>query len=443
MSGKGILLSTILSLLSAAAVAQPLSTPTGSWDGVFERQGATIAVRVDLKTEAAGKLTGSFTSETQRVLEYPLEKLAYSPPKIHWELGDSAPMVFDGFVSANSMTGTFRDGKDSGTFSFRRTTVAPPPYRREDITVRNGDVALAGTLLRPRTPGSHPGIVFLHGSGPESRWGTSFFLADRFARAGIAALVIDKRGVGQSTGDWKTIDNEQLADDYVEAVRFLQRQPGVNPKGVGIYGHSQGGTISPLIASRPGAVAFVIAAAAIGTGPLYEQDIYRTRNYLLDEGLTDPDLSRAMEFYTLWINTVRTGKGIDEYEEALAKVRHEKWLATLGIPPRDHWLWTWYPPVGNLNPLPYWEKVRVPVLLIYGELDRNTPVGPSLAGIGRALRAAGNPDFTPIIIPGAVHNLTIQPEKGQAFFWWYAAPGYKDLLIAWVRARFQAAAAPR
>jgi pimeloyl-ACP methyl ester carboxylesterase len=220
------------------------------------------------------------------------------------------------------------------------------------------------------------------------------------------------------------------------AVRFLQRQAGVNPKAVGIYGHSQGGTISPLIASRPGAVAFVIAAAAIGTGQLYTQDLYRTRNYLLDIGLTDPDLSHAMEFYTLWINTVRTGRGIDEYEEALAKARQEKWFATLGIPPRDHWLWKWYPPIGNLDPLPYWEKVRVPVLLIYGELDRNTPVGPSLAGIGRALDAAGNPDVTPIIIPGAVHNLTIQPEKGQPFFWWHAAPGYKDLLIAWVRARF-------
>jgi hypothetical protein len=127
-------------------------------------------------------------------------------------------------------------------------------------------------------------------------------------------------------------------------------------RSVGIYGHSQGGTISPLIASRPGAVAFVIAAAAIGTGQLYTQDLYRTRNYLLDIGLTDPDLSHAMEFYTLWINTVRTGRGIDEYEEALAKARQEKWFATLGIPPRDHWLWKWYPPIGNLDPLPYWKK---------------------------------------------------------------------------------------
>jgi cephalosporin-C deacetylase-like acetyl esterase len=58
--------------------------------------------------------------------------------------------------------------------------------------------------------------------------------------------VFDKRGAGQSTGDWKTITYKGLADDYLAAVRFLQAQSGVNPKQVGIFGHSQGGTISPL-----------------------------------------------------------------------------------------------------------------------------------------------------------------------------------------------------
>jgi pimeloyl-ACP methyl ester carboxylesterase len=242
--------------------------------------------------------------------------------------------------------------------------------------------------------------------------------------------------VGQSTGDWTTINDEELGEDYVNAVHFLQQQSGVSPNHVGIYGHSQGATISPLIASRPGAAAFVIAAAAIGTGPLYEQDIYRTRNELVDKGLSGKDLSGAINFYTLWINTVRTGAGIDEYEQASARVRNEKWFAGLGIPPRSHWLWKWYPAIGNFNPLPLWARVKVPVLLIYGERDRNTPVAPSLAGIGNALRLAGNPDYTPIIIPGAVHNLTIQPDKSEPFFWWRAAPGYEELLTAWVRARF-------
>ena len=195
--------------------------------------------------------------------------------------------------------------------------------------------------------------------------------------------------------------------------------------------------MSPIIASRPGAVAFVIAAAAIGTGPLYTQDLYRTRNVLLDSGLSEPELSRAMDLYSRWLDVARTGEGWDELDRAMAGARSEKWFDQLGLPRRkDHWLYNWYPPVGNFNPLPLWEQVKVPVLLIYGERDRNTPVVPSLAGIGEALRKAGNADFTPLIIPGAAHNLTIQWQPGEPFFWWHAAPGYSDLVTAWVKMRF-------
>jgi pimeloyl-ACP methyl ester carboxylesterase len=406
----------------------------GHWQGVMEREGAALTVRFDFQTQA-GMVTGRFTSETQRAMEYPLDGVSYLEPKLHWKLGDS--LVFDGVVSPESISGTFRDGQARGTLSLKRVKLEAPPYSREDIIFRNGGVILSGTLLRPKSAGLHPGVVFLHGSGDESRWGTSFFLADRFARHGVAALVFDKRGAGQSTGDWKTITYQVLAEDYMAGIHFLARQSGVNPKQVGIYGHSQGGTISPIIASRPGAVAFVIVAAAIGTGPLYTQDLYRTRNELLDNGLSEPELSRAMNLYSRWLNVARTGEGWGELDRAMAEARSEKWFDQLELPGRkDDWLYKWYPPVGNFNPLPLWEQVKVPVLLIYGERDRNTPVAPSLAGIGEALKKAGNSDFTPLIIPGAAHNLTIQWQPGEPFFWWHAAPGYSDLLTAWVKMRF-------
>ncbi len=412
---------------------EPLK-PDGHWQGSMQREGAPLTVRFDFRTEA-GAVTGRFTSEAQRALEYPLDDVLYIAPKIHWKLGDS--LIFDGIVSRESIAGTFKDGEATGTFSLKPVTPEDPPYRREDITFRNGGVVLAGTLLRPKSAGLHPGIVFLHGSGPESRWGTSLFLADRFARQGVAALVFDKRGVGQSTGDWKTASYQVLADDYLAGVRFLEGQSGVNPKQVGIYGHSQGGTLSPLIASRPGAVAFVIAAAAIGTGPVYEQDLYRTRNELLEGGTSEPELSQAMNLYSLWLNVAKTGEGWDELDRAMAAARNEQWFKKLDLPEsKDNWLYRWYPSVGNFNPLPLWEQVRIPVLLIYGERDRNTPVARSLDGISQALRKAGNTGFTPLIVPGAAHNLTIQWHPGEPFYWWHAAPGYSELLVAWVKLRF-------
>ncbi len=406
----------------------------GSWRGEMERAGAAIPVRFDFQAKA-DSISGRFTSETQRTMEYPLDKVAQTGSNVHWELGGS--LIFDGVASTGGIRGAFREGNGHGTFTLKPAKLPPPPYRREEITFRNNDVTLSGTLLRPRGKGRTPGIVFLHGSGPESRWGTSLFLADRFARNGIAALAFDKRGVEQSSGDWTKSTLQDLAGDYLAAVHFLQGQSGVNPKQVGIYGHSQGGTLSPLIASQPGAVAFVIAAAAIGTGPIYTQDLYRKRNDFEDRGFTEPELSGAMALYAQWIDVARTGEGWDELDRAIAESKNEKWFRALGLPQeKDHWLYKWYPPVGNFNPLSLWEQVKVPVLLLYGERDRNTPVAPGLAGIGQALRKAGNPDYTPIIIPGAEHNLTIQWHTGEPFFWWYVAPGYSDLLTAWVRSRF-------
>ena len=137
------------------------------------------------------------------------------------------------------------------------------------------------------------------------------------------------------------------------------------------------------------------------------------------------------------MKVARTGEGWDGLDRAVAESKSEPWFDQLELPlQKDDWLYKWYPPVGNFNPLPLWERVKVPVLLVYGERDRNTPVAPSLKGIGEALKKAGNADFTPLIIPGAAHNLTIQWQPGEPFFWWHAAPAYSDLLTAWVRGRF-------
>ena len=78
--------------------------------------------------------------------------------------------------------------------------------------------------------------------------------------------------------------------------------------------------------------------------------------------------------------------------------------------------------------------MHVPVLLVYGELDKLVPVNESLAKIEAALDTARTP-FTAIIAPAAQHNLTVRPEEGEPFFWWKSAPGLIDLVAAWVQQR--------
>ena len=73
--------------------------------------------------------------------------------------------------------------------------------RNLDVRFSNDDVMLSGTLVLPQSNGPHPGVVFIHGSGPQTREGVKVF-ADRFVSYGIAGLVYDKRGVGYSTGEF-------------------------------------------------------------------------------------------------------------------------------------------------------------------------------------------------------------------------------------------------
>jgi hypothetical protein len=191
--------------------------------------------------------SGTFTSLSQKAMDYPLEVLSVNGDAIHFDLGDS--MVFDGRLSANNIIRTFTAGSAKGDFSLRRTVANPLPYDAVDVSFRDGPVALAGTLCIPRAPGWHPAVVLLQGSGGETRWGTNRFIADRFARAGIAALVYDKRGSGASTGDWKMSSYDDLANDAIAGIDLLASRPDIDAKRIGLHGHSEGGIIAPIAVS--------------------------------------------------------------------------------------------------------------------------------------------------------------------------------------------------
>jgi uncharacterized protein len=403
----------------------------GHWEGSLIREGVPLEVSFDFK---GSKLhpNGSFTSLSQKAMDYPLDAVAVSGDVVHFALGDS--MVFDGKLRANQITGTFTDDGAKGDFFLRRAPAKPVPYHAADVSFRNGLVTLSGTLCIPRGPGRHPAVVLLQGSGGETRWGTNRFIADRFARAGIAALVYDKRGSGASTGDWKMSSYDDLANDAIAGIDLLASRPDIDAKRIGLHGHSEGGIIAPIASVlAPSKVAFIVAEDTVA-GFVRDQDVYRVSHQIRQAGFTDAQVERALDLYKLMIEVLRGAKPYRELEIASQPVRDEDWYQWLAIPPRDSYLWTWYPKVGNLDSLVFWKRVHTPVLLIYGEHDQLEPVDESLAKIEASLDGVKTP-YTAVIVPNAQHNLTVQPEPGAPFFWWKAAPGLVDLVVAWVQQR--------
>ena len=80
--------------------------------------------------------------------------------------------------------------------------------RREEVTFKDGEISLAGTLITPSVGQTHAAVVFLHGSGALNRYSFGPF-PDFFVSQGFAVLVYDKRGTVQSKGN---LDSSSLND---------------------------------------------------------------------------------------------------------------------------------------------------------------------------------------------------------------------------------------
>jgi len=134
----------------------------------------------------------------------------------------------------------------------------------------NAGARLAFTLDLPEGRGPFPAVVLGHGSGRVTR-DQLRFAAARFTSFGFDVLRFDKRGVGESTGQFVFVGTRdsptvfpQLASDIEAGVRFLRTRPEIDPRRIGISGWSQAGWILPIVAHDLGDVAFMV----IMSGPV-------------------------------------------------------------------------------------------------------------------------------------------------------------------------------
>jgi alpha-beta hydrolase superfamily lysophospholipase len=403
----------------------------------MEREGKTADLTFEIETGPEG-FAGTFTSLRQRVMEYPLDAVEVEGDGIRLVLG-GGDVLFQGDRMGDRIQGTLTQGEASGTFRVERLPGPALPYTGEDVSFSNGDVTLAGSLYVPVGQGPFPAVAFLHGAGAEVRWGASRFFADHLARRGIAALIYDKRGTGESTGDWRTADLEDLADDLLAGVALLAADSRIDAQKIGIYGHSQGAAIAPVVIVRSeGAVSFAIAGAAAGV-PMWESEIHSLQSQVRALGtVSGESLARADSFAVRIVQVAREGgRGYEtlQAEAGTARERGEPWIDLLEPPPVDFYFWKWYPAIAEHDPTTYWERVLVPVLVIEAEEDVYIPVERSIGRIDEALQRAGNEDYTILVLPAAPHNFILQPGPGEPFDWPRLAPGFADLMVAWIRYR--------
>lgn len=278
------------------------------------------------------------------------------------------------------------------------------PERHEDVRFANGDVRLGGTLIAPSTPGRHPAIVLVHGSGAEDR-GYMVPWARFLVRRGFALLGYDKRGVGESSGDWNTASFDDLAGDVVAAARYLTTRAEIDPGKIGVLGLSQAGWIMPIAAVRSNDIAFVVSLSGAGV-PAAETTIDQARNEMTMAGMAPSAVDDIVALMKLQYEFARTGTGWDEYASARSRLVARMGAAPPSIPgARDDPYFGFIRRLYFYDPAPTLRRMRTPTLAIWGELDNNILAEKNRRAWDAALATAGNRDYTLTILPKADHAM--------------------------------------
>lgn len=425
------LLLRALTLPPHARAADPASV-AGHWEGGIELPGATLGVLVDLTLGADGAWTGTIDIPMQGAKGLKLDEISVLPDTIRFRIaGVPGDPRFVAPASAERIEGTFTQGGQSLPFRLGREALEAPKrpqdpqppfgYRIEEVTYPSGEITLAGTITLPEGPGPFPAAVLVSGSGPQNRdeelFGHKPFLvlADHLTRAGIAVLRFDDRGVGGSGGSTMNSTTGDVASDALAGITCLQNRPEIDPKRVGLIGHSEGGIVGPLAASRSDQVAYVVMMAGTGvTGA----EVVRKQSVEISRasGLPEPVIALQDTLLGRLFQLVRADADSAEVRAELDRIAAPHLAAasdSIRVPMQTvldecvrgagQMAAPWFHYFMDYDPRPALRNVRVPVLVLNGEKDLQVLPDQNLPEIEKALAAAGNDDVTVRRFPGLNH----------------------------------------
>ena len=435
-----VVLAMVANTLVATTIDSPMKQTVeqapsilGDWQGAISITGVTLQIAVRFSQGPDG-LAATIDIPQQGANGIALTSVSYDPPGVHFELPAGLGLaVFDGEHVADSITGSFVQGGVTATFELARAVDAPAPperdslpYAEEELAFTNGDVTLAGTLTIPASGGGpHPAVVMITGSGPQNRDEEMFgfkpfrLIADHLTRNGIAVFRYDDRGVGGSTGSVNESTTEDFAYDALAAIAHLKTRSDIAPEAIGLLGHSEGGVVAPLAATKSPDVAFTILLA--GTAVVGEEILYAQGELILRaSGATEAQIEEQKRFQQRVFAAIKTGEGWEELEadfraqlatqldsmpaaqrQAIADVaafidtQVQGQLYSARTP--------WFEYFLSYDPAPALRQTTVPVLALFGELDLQVPAALNSEKMDQALREGGNADYTIETLPRANH----------------------------------------
>ncbi len=282
-----------------------------------------------------------------------------------------------------------------------------PKVRMQEVTLKNEEVHIAATLVLPETKGKHPTAVIIHGGGNSSRESLPYyFWADYLARNGIASLIYDKRGNGESTGDWKKVGFEERADDVIEALKWLANHDEVDNTQLGLLSISQGTWVAGIVAQSYPDLAYLVNIVGPLVSPL-EADTYALKYRLRNAGWPLKDINQRTHLWHLVTNYIRAPQVQSQWDSvqlAIAESSSARWFSKSPYQPnRNSWFYSWYGQIMDHDPIPILKEIDTPILWIYGNRDSQSDFAHNVALIDQ-LRISGKP-YELMAVPDAGHGV--------------------------------------
>ena len=435
MKKKAIIL--FLFLVSVSVSAQEI---TGSWSGTLNVMGNKLPVVFHVsKTDSSYSTT--MDSPAQNALGLPTSKTSFVENKLEI-VATGLGIFYQGTLEGDSILGTFNQGgipfplvlklTDKPVLNRPQEPQPPFPYKTEEVKFihKKDSIELAGTLSVPDSAGTFPAVILIAGSGPHDRDETIFghkpflVIADHLTRKGFVVLRYDKRGTGRSTGYYPIATTQDLATDVAAAVEYLKAREEVDKSAIGLIGHSEGGVIAPMVASKNRDIKFIVLMAGMGERGI--ETIMEQNRMALELLNIEPENSdRSLKAIREIFESLSEWKGTEADRVTLRDRLSQLWeqypiLVKMKLKKdafvRDQFntiATPWYRQFLALDPAEYLKKVKCPVLAINGEKDTQVLAEKNLGAIKSALDKGRNYRYETKTYPGLNH-LFQECETGRA-----------------------------
>ena len=406
---------------------------SGQWNGVLKVQGIQLRVVFHITSSDSG-YQATMDSPNQGAAGIPVTTTHYEDSVLTLEVAN-AGITYEGKLTSDSIVGNFQQAGQTFPLMLTKGAVEqrqhlrpqeptqPYSYYSEDVTFKNTQdtITLVGTLTLPKKGGNFPAVVLISGSGPQNRdeeiMGHKPFLvlADHLTRHGIAVLRFDDRGTAASSGNFGVATSLDFASDVEAAVNYLRTRQEIDAKKIGLIGHSEGGLIAPIVATRTDQVSFIVLLASPGV-PGGELLLQQQEALGKASGIPDSTRRTSQVINRETFKIIRESSHQDTLKRALANYLRQVMQAhadpgrvvgsdeELFIRQQVNQLTSpWMRYFIQYDPAPTLSKVTCPVLALNGEKDRQVPPQENLRAIREALEEGGNTSSTTEELPNLNH----------------------------------------